>query len=288
MVALHFIRTRGARQQMGRNSKDKRDIFYRKAKEDGFRARSAYKLLHIEEEFSIFRGVTRCVDLCAAPGSWSQVLSQRLPEARLVAVDLQEMAPLPRVQVIQGDITSAETAAAVRESLGGLAELVVCDGAPDVTGMHDMDEYVQAQLVLAALNISCLLLQDGGCFVAKIFRGKEIALLYDQLSVYFDLVSSVKPRSSRASSLEAFVVCRGFRGAKAAPKAMIDASRGYPYGQGQLEGLQRLVVPFVACGDLCGFDSDTSYERDGPSLPPVAPPLSAAYLEALEMRRLAK
>lgn len=65
---------------MGRNSKDKRDIFYRKAKEDGFRARSAYKLLHIEEEFSIFKDVTRVVDLCAAPGSWSQLLAQRLPD----------------------------------------------------------------------------------------------------------------------------------------------------------------------------------------------------------------
>jgi tRNA (cytidine32/guanosine34-2'-O)-methyltransferase len=271
---------------MGRNSKDKRDIFYRKAKEDGFRARSAYKLLHIDEEFHIFNGVTRCVDLCAAPGSWSQVLSQRLPKARLVAVDLQEMAPLPNVRLIQGDITDAATAAAVREALGGeLAELVVCDGAPDVTGLHDMDEYVQAQLVLAALNISCLLLQQGGCFVAKIFRGKEIALLYDQLSVYFELVSSVKPRSSRASSLEAFVVCRGFRGSVAAPKAMIDPSRGYPYGQGELRGLQRLVVPFVACGDLCGFDSDTSYEHDGPTLAPVAPPLSAPYLHALQLRK---
>jgi tRNA (cytidine32/guanosine34-2'-O)-methyltransferase len=271
---------------MGRNSKDKRDIFYRKAKEDGFRARSAYKLLHIDEEFHIFNGVTRCVDLCAAPGSWSQVLSQRLPKARLVAVDLQEMAPLPNVRLIQGDITDAATAAAVREALGGeLAELVVCDGAPDVTGLHDMDEYVQAQLVLAALNISCLLLQQGGCFVAKIFRGKEIALLYDQLSVYFELVSSVKPRSSRASSLEAFVVCRGFRGSDAAPKAMIDPTRGFPYGQGELRGLQRLVVPFVACGDLCGFDSDTSYEHDGPTLAPVAPPLSAPYLHALQLRK---
>lgn len=271
---------------MGRNSKDKRDIFYRKAKEDGFRARSAYKLLHIEEEFRLFEGVTRCVDLCAAPGSWSQVLSQRLPNARLVAVDLQEMAPLPGVRLIQGDITDAATAGAVREALGGeAAQLVVCDGAPDVTGLHDMDEYVQAQLVLAALNISCLLLQEGGCFVAKIFRGKEIALLYDQLSVYFAQVSSVKPRSSRASSLEAFVVCRGFRGARAAPRAMIDPSRGFPYGQGELHGLQRLVVPFVACGDLCGFDSDTSYEYDGPALPPVAPPLSASYLHALQLRK---
>jgi tRNA (cytidine32/guanosine34-2'-O)-methyltransferase len=165
----------------------------------------------VDEEFHIFDGVTRCVDLCAAPGSWSQVLSQKLgSSARIVSVDLQEMAPLPNVTVIQGDITSMQTVEAVRAALDGSAELVVCDGAPDVTGLHDMDEYVQAQLVLAALNVSCLLLKglsvvccllfsmlnactkEGGCFVAKIFRGREIALLYDQLSIFFDDVQAVK------------------------------------------------------------------------------------------------
>ncbi len=112
---------------------------------------------------------------------------------------------------------------------------MVCDGAPDVTGLHDMDEYVQAQLVLAALNVACLLLKEGGCFVAKIFRGREITLLYDQLSIFFNDVQAVKPRSSRASSLEAFVVCRGFRPA-AAPRDMIDVGLGYPYAPRKLEG----------------------------------------------------
>lgn len=277
---------------MGRNSKDKRDVFYRKAKEDGFRARSAYKLLHIEEEFGIFSDVKRVVDLCAAPGSWSQVLAKSLPEACIVAVDLQEMAPIQGVVQLQGDITSKETADRVIAAMGdGRADLVVCDGAPDVTGLHDMDEYVQAQLVLAALNIACVLLRPGGTFVAKIFRGREIALLYDQLREFFpSSVLSVKPRSSRASSLEAFVVCRGFAlPPNRDPERMIDASFGYPYGKQPLAGFDRLVVPFVACGDLCGFDSDTTYEtqQGAESLPPVAPPLSAPYLDALKRRQQA-
>lgn len=272
---------------MGRNSKDKRDIFYRKAKEDGFRARSAYKLLHVDEEFHILDGVERVVDLCAAPGSWSQVLSQRLPGACIVAVDLQEMAPISGVTVLQGDITSKQTSDRIIEEMGGgRADLVVCDGAPDVTGIHDMDEYVQAQLVLAALNLATVLLRQGGAFVAKVFRGKEIGLLYDQLRVFFDEVSSVKPASSRASSLEGFVVCRGLRLPKGhRTDEMIDPTFGYPYGKSDLEGIDRLIVPFVACGDLCGFDSDTSYEVKGEGLPPVAPPLSAPYLKSLQMRR---
>ena len=98
---------------MGRSSKDKRDIYYRLAKEEGWRARSAYKLLQLNDDFDLFNGVNRVVDLCAAPGSWSQVLSRKLIEERphdkdkvkIVAVDLQAMAPLPGVIQIQGDIT---------------------------------------------------------------------------------------------------------------------------------------------------------------------------------------
>ena len=99
---------------MGKSSKDKRDVYYRLAKEGGWRARSAFKLLQLNEEFNLFDGVTRVVDLCAAPGSWSQVLSRKLIEekpenkdqVKIVAVDLQAMAPLAGVIQIQGDITN--------------------------------------------------------------------------------------------------------------------------------------------------------------------------------------
>ena len=135
----------------GKHTKDKRDIYYRRAKEEGWRARSAFKLLQVDEHFSLFTGVRRAVDLCAAPGSWCQVLSRKLhaglaaserDQVRIVGVDLQEMAPIEGVHLIVGDITSQAT---VDEVLGvfregdteRLADLVICDGAPDVTGMHD-------------------------------------------------------------------------------------------------------------------------------------------------------
>ena len=102
---------------MGRSSKDKRDVYYRTAKEEGWRARSAFKLLQLNEDFDLFSGVSRAVDLCAAPGSWSQVLSRKLVKekdeqrqlVKIVAVDLQAMAPLPGVIQIQGDITKVYT-----------------------------------------------------------------------------------------------------------------------------------------------------------------------------------
>lgn len=107
----------GVKIKMGRSSKDKRDIYYRLAKEEGWRARSAFKLLQLNDDFNLFNGVNRVVDLCAAPGSWSQVLSRKLIQERpedkdkvkIVAVDLQAMAPLPGVIQIQGDITKVRT-----------------------------------------------------------------------------------------------------------------------------------------------------------------------------------
>ncbi|XP_056273700.1 putative tRNA (cytidine(32)/guanosine(34)-2'-O)-methyltransferase isoform X3 [Pseudoliparis swirei] len=209
---------------MGRSSKDKRDIYYRLAKEEGWRARSAFKLLQLDHEFHLFTGVHRAVDLCAAPGSWSQVLSRKLrgpeqkaggaeeeEEVKIMAVDLQAMAPLAGVTQIQGDITKVSTAQEIILHFEGEpADLVVCDGAPDVTGLHDVDEYIQAQLLLAALNITTHVLKPGGTFVAKIFRGKDVTLLYSQLKIFFSSVTCAKPRSSRNSSIEAFVVCQNY------------------------------------------------------------------------------
>lgn len=252
---------------MGRASKDKRDIYYRKAKEEGYRARSAYKLLQIHEEFNILDPAeirTGAVDLCAAPGSWSQVLAHHfrtlttnnkdsgnggaaslasseppLAAPRVVAVDLQEMAPIEGVQILQGDITSEATAneiirllnapeeedvKAIAPSLSSSAaragaatasprkaDIVICDGAPDVTGMHELDEYLQHHLLLAALHITTFILRPGGCFVTKMFRGPNTPFLVAKSEVFFAQVRVVKPKSSRNASMESFLLCQGFR-----------------------------------------------------------------------------
>eukprot|EP00283_Hemiselmis_rufescens_P021927 CAMPEP_0173440800 /NCGR_PEP_ID=MMETSP1357-20121228/23617_1 /TAXON_ID=77926 /ORGANISM="Hemiselmis rufescens, Strain PCC563" /LENGTH=256 /DNA_ID=CAMNT_0014406337 /DNA_START=72 /DNA_END=839 /DNA_ORIENTATION=- len=250
---------------MGRAAKDKRDIYYRKAKEVGFRARSAFKLLQLDERFHLLEGVERVVDLCAAPGSWSQVISRRLAdrraETKIVAVDLQEMAPIEGVVQIQGDITSPETAQSIVDCFGGLkADIVVSDGAPDVTGLHDIDEYVQSQLLLSALNLSIACLRPGGAFVAKIFRGKDVTLLYSQLKLFFPLVTCAKPKSSRNSSIESFVVCQGFTLPPGYVSDLTVPLLGSSYGdKGPDARLLSHLAPFAACGDLGGYDADTVY-----------------------------
>ncbi|KAI9764251.1 MAG: hypothetical protein M1835_007606 [Candelina submexicana] len=253
---------------MGKSSKDKRDAYYRLAKEQGWRARSAFKLLQIDEQFDLFKDVTRVVDLCAAPGSWSQVLSRVLikgekfgrsawednqrrehalvfgtPETveeakakskespelkpregvKIVSIDLQPMTPLEGITTLRADITHPDTIPLLLRALdpetydpsapptaSHPVDLVLSDGAPDVTGLHDLDIYIQAQLLFAALNLALCVLKPGGKFVAKIFRGNDVDLIYAQLKCVFSNVTVAKPRSSRASSIEAFVVCEGF------------------------------------------------------------------------------
>ncbi|DBA03331.1 TPA: hypothetical protein N0F65_004608 [Lagenidium giganteum] len=262
---------------MPKGADEGRDIYYRRAKEVGFRARSAFKLLQLDEQFGFLRNVERAVDLCAAPGSWSQVLSRKLyagddhipavqanateqENVRVVSVDLQEMAPIPGVALIQGDITSKRTAEQIIAHFRGKkAQVVVSDGAPDVTGVHDMDEFVQAELLAAALNITSHVLEEGGAFVAKIFRCEQYELLASLLSIFFEHVSCSKPKSSRAQSNEAFVVCQGFK----MPEGYTPVMTSYLLpGYGLEKGAPHdpVLVPFLTCGDLSGYDDMQQFE----------------------------
>lgn len=199
------------------------------------------------------------------------MLSKRLYEnnaqkdqVKIIAVDLQAMAPLNGVIQLQGDITKIQTAKSIIDHFGGedqKAQLVICDGAPDVTGLHDIDEYIQSQLLLAAVSITTHVLMPGGNFVAKIFRGKDTSLLYSQLRIFFDKVSIAKPASSRNSSIEAFVVCQNYR----CPEGYIPQMINPMVDDVQViqnatdSEINKTLIPFVVCGDLRGFDSDMSY-----------------------------
>ncbi|KAF7721866.1 putative tRNA (cytidine(32)/guanosine(34)-2'-O)-methyltransferase [Apophysomyces ossiformis] len=245
-------------------------LYYRLAKEEGWRARSAFKLLQLDEEFNLLEGVHRAVDLCAAPGSWSQVLTKKLQEnhakhpqeeePKIVAVDLQAMAPLEGVIQLQGDITKKSTAEQIISYFEGeLADIVVCDGAP-----------------------------DGGTFVAKIFRGKDITLLYTQLKIFFPVVTCSKPRSSRNSSIEAFIVCQGYQPPEGYTPTMVNPLLDMHYdGMNEFVGPNRTIVPFIACGDLNGYDADRTYplKTSYTSLDPLQPPITAPYKTAIEMKR---
>lgn len=221
-------------------------------------------------------------------------------KAKIVAVDLQEIAPIPGVLTIIGDITAKSTAEQIIQHFeGNLADLVVCDGAPDVTGLHDIDEYMQAQLLLSALNITTNTLRQGGTFLAKIFRGKDVSLLYSQMRCFFTDVTVAKPKSSRNSSIESFIVCRNYTPPDGFEPSMDRLLLGHKYGpDNPLLGPNALVMKFVACGDLSGWDADKSYPLESEELgltyqytPPVQPPINpnyASYLQRFKQREESK
>jgi tRNA (cytidine32/guanosine34-2'-O)-methyltransferase len=161
-------------------------------------------------------------------------------EVKIVSIDLQPISPLPGIITLRADITHPATVPLLLKALdpdydpstmnqqaSQPVDLVISDGAPDVTGLHDLDIYVQSQLLFAALNLALCVLKPGGKFVAKIFRGRNVDLLYAQLKIFFEKVYVAKPRSSRASSVEAFIVCVNFQ-----PPEGFKASLEEPLGVG--------------------------------------------------------
>lgn len=197
------------------------DRFFRLAKDEGYRARSAYKLLEICERFRLIQAGERVLDLGAAPGSWSQVAYERVgPTGAVVAVDLQPIEPMPGVRSIEGDIRAAETQARLRRLLGGKADVVLSDIAPSLTGIAVTDQTRSMELANLTLETALRNLKVGGAFVVKVFRGEGYGELMERMRQHFKRVNSVIPTATRGESRESFVVGRGFTGsAKAIPRA---------------------------------------------------------------------
>ena len=200
---------------MGKISKDKRDIYYRLAKQLNYRSRSAFKLLQIDDTFKIFSNVKTIVDLCAAPGGWSQVCNEKLKDVKdkkIISVDLQKFAPIENVDIIIGDITNKDIILdIISKTNNQLIDLVICDGAPDITGFNEFDVYIQSQLVLNALNTSIRILKIGGNFITKLFKGKYTDKIIQIFLTCFNKVIITKPKACRNASFESFIFCQGFK-----------------------------------------------------------------------------
>jgi len=185
------------------------DPYFQQAKAAGYRARSAYKLLQIQEKFKLLRRGQRVLDLGAAPGSWSQVASQIVgPSGQVVAVDLQAIEPLPGVVIIEGDLASAEIQARILEVVGGSVHVVISDAAPNSTGIKLRDHVLSVELVRAALGLSLQVLRPGGHMVAKVFEGEELPELIADLRQAFVKVKPHYPAATRREGREVFLVCQ--------------------------------------------------------------------------------
>jgi 23S rRNA (uridine2552-2'-O)-methyltransferase len=188
------------------------DPYVKQAKADGYRSRAAYKLIELDEKFSVLKGVERAVDLGIAPGGWSQVLRQRCPNARVVGIDLLPTDPIEGVTIFEMDFMADAAPAALEAALDGPPDLVLSDMAANTVGHKQTDHLRTMGLVETAADFAISTLGPGGAFIAKVLAGGTDTTLLSLLKRHFTSVKHAKPPASRKGSSEWYVIAKGFKG----------------------------------------------------------------------------
>ena len=192
-------------------NKQRRDTYVRQSKVDGYRARSAYKLIEINEKFKIFKGGMCVLDIGAAPGSWSQYVSKTVKNGKIISVDLKKMEKIENTIQIKGDFTTQETQDDIKNHLDKGFDVVMSDMAVNTTGIKNIDSIQTGELCKEAMVFAKDLLNENGYFISKIFMGGTFNEIVAEGKKYFKEVKVFKPKSSRKDSKESFIICKKLR-----------------------------------------------------------------------------
>ena len=192
-------------------NKQKRDTYVRQSKVDGYRARSAYKLIEIDEKFKIFKGGISVIDIGAAPGSWSQYAAKTIKSGRLISIDLKKMEPIGNTVQIQGDFTEEVTQDEIKKHIKKKLDVVMSDMAVNTTGIKNIDSIQTGELCKEAMIFSRDIIYKKGFFISKIFMGSTFNEIVALGKLIFKEVKVFKPQSSRKDSKESFIICKNLR-----------------------------------------------------------------------------
>ena len=191
--------------------KQKRDIYVKQSKIEGYRSRAVYKLEEINNKFKILKNGIHVVDLGAAPGSWSQYVSRNFKNTKIVSIDIKEMEEIENTHQIIGDFTEEFQQKKIINYLSSKIDLVISDMAVNTTGNKNIDSIVTGELSIEALNFSTKTLKKQGSFVSKIFMGSLFKEIIENAKKKFKEVHIFKPPASRKDSKESFIICKYLR-----------------------------------------------------------------------------
>ena len=192
-------------------NKQRRDTYVRQSKVDGYRARSAYKLIEIDEKFKIFKGGMTVIDIGAAPGSWSQYASKVVKSGKIISIDLKDMDKIKNTIQIKGDFTNSEIKNHIKSYLDKGPEVVMSDMAVNTTGIKNIDSIQTGELCKEAMVFSKEVILKKGFFISKIFMGSTFNEIVALGKKIFKDVKVFKPKSSRKDSKESFIICKNLR-----------------------------------------------------------------------------
>ena len=192
---------------------NRKDYYYKRAKQEKYRSRASYKLKQLNAKFNVVKKGETVLELGAAPGGWTQVLRESVgDEGMVLGVDLSDIKPLglENVKTIKGDFTDPEVVAQIKETIG-TADAVVSDASPDISGVWDIDHFRSVELSRAALGLAKDVLKPGGNFLIKVFQGAETDDFFKEVKKSFRYSKRTKPKASRDQSSEIYIVGKGHK-----------------------------------------------------------------------------